>query len=197
MREDVMTRVLLLALLLLSICDVTQSQAASRITLTGDAQGLECSISDVSPGYVEVHIWAHDADLLAIQFAAPAPDCWKGATWVADHVPVGIYIGNSQDYLGSGLSVAFGVCVESPVYVGSISFNVQGRGGNCCEFPVLKAQNDGYPGIEGPIVVTCADPNHVAAVTASAFVNPTAQCACTASVPADDTTWGQIKAMYQ
>lgn len=196
-----MTRTLLVVLVLVLTFGVVSSEAG-RIELAGDTEGLTCNIVDIAAGGVKVHIFLYDVvSVGAIQFAAPVPTCWEGATWVGD-VSNYLNIGESQDHLGGGLSVAFGECLDGPIYVGYMAFIVQGKGEKCCELPIVKAQNDGYPQIDGPIIVVCPDdPNdienyRVVAVTASAVINSDGACGCSPVVPVNETTWGRLKALY-
>lgn len=172
------------------------SQTGGKIVLAGSSDGSTCSIVETGPGFIEVHVVVLDVvGLSGIQFAAPKPDCWTDATWVSDDVPVGIFLGDTQDPVG-GLSVAFGACLDAPVHVATISFFTTGAGTQCCSYPVLKATGDLHPEVDGPIVVLCSDPTHVAGVPVDAVINPDPSCPCLAPVSAEETTWGRVKALY-
>jgi hypothetical protein len=193
-----MTRLItLVCLALVCVSSPALSQTGGLISLTGTADGSVCSIIDTSPGSVEVHIIVFNViGLNAIQFAAPKPNCWTGATWVSDNIPTPVTIGDTQDTV-IGLAIAWGgLCLDGPAYVGSMTFSTLGNAPPCCSYPILKATGDLHPEIDGPIAVLCSDPQHVAGVTANAVINPESQCACVQPVPVEESTWGAIKALY-
>jgi hypothetical protein len=172
------------------------SQVSGRIALAGSSDGSNCSIVDTEPGIVQVHILVLDVvGLLGIQFVAQKPECWTGATWLSDDVPVPVHIGNTQDPT-LGLSVAFGECLNSPVHVGTINYATKGTALPCCAYPIIKATGDNYPEIDGPIVVLCSDPSRVAGIGVDVVINSEPQCPCQSVVPVEKTTWGQVKALY-
>lgn len=188
--------VTILCAALVCLAGTAFAQTGGTIALAGTPDGSSCSIADTGPGVVEVQVLVLDATGVAgIQFAAPRPDCWAGATWLYDTVPVGLTIGDTQDP-ELGLSVAFGACLDAPILVGSMTFAVSGQAAPCCEYPVIKATGDLYPEINGPIVAVCPMPLHVEGVTASALINPTPDCTCQQIVPVHESTWGAIKALY-
>jgi len=191
-----MTRVMLIAALLAIFCSLAVTQSsATTIRLTSDAQGTSCTLVDQA-GFIDVHVWVQDSPgILAIQFYAPIPNCWGGAQWTQDDVTPYIFIGNSQDPDG-GLSVAFGQCLDGDVHVGRIVVTSHGQAGNCCNFPILKAANDGYPDIDGPIVVDCENFGVLGAAV-GAVVNSDGICSCEAALPTEKTNWGKIKALYK
>ena len=175
-----------------------------RIALTGSADGTVCSVVDIASGIVEVHIFVFDVvGLTAIQFAAPKPACWSGATWIADNIDTPVIIGDTQDPIG-GLSIAWGNCTsdggggfDSPVHVGSMTFFTSGQAPPCCLYPVIKASGDLHPEVDGPIVVLCSDMTEVAGIGVEAVINPQPECSCLTPVPIEETTWGAVKALYQ
>ena len=170
---------------------------AGTIALSGTPDGTDCAVIDSNPGIVEVHIVLTDiTGVSAVQFWAPKPDCWDGAVWMGDEFAFPLFIGDTQNN-DIGVSVAFSACLDAPVYVGSMTFNTSGAGTLCCPYPVLKANRDNYPEIDGPIIVVCTDPPRVAGVTASAIVNPTPECACQSPTPVQETTWGAVKALFR
>jgi hypothetical protein len=172
------------------------SQTGGKIVLGGSADGSECSIVESGAGVIEVHVVVLDVvGLSAIQFAAPKPDCWTDATWMSEDVPVEVFLGNTQDPVG-GLAVAFGACLDAPVHVATIYFFTTGTGPQCCSYPVLKATGDLHPEVDGPIVVLCSDPTHVAGIPVDAVINPDPSCPCLSPVSAKETTWGGVKSLY-
>ena len=178
-----------------------------RIALMGSADGTVCSIQDAAPGIVEVHIFVFDVvGLAAIQFAAPIPACWSGATWIGDTIDTQVVVGNTQDPV-LGVAIAWGdvaPCtseggggLNSPVHVGTMMFSASGQATPCCAYPIVKASGDLHPEVDGPIVVLCSNMMEVAGVGVEAVINPEPNCSCLTPVPIEETTWGAVKALYR
>jgi hypothetical protein len=187
-------------MVLICLAGPSWSQTTGRIALTSSADGSDCAILDGVAGNVEIHIVILDVmGVAGVQFAAPIPDCWTGATWVSDNIQY-LIIGGTQDPVG-GLSIAFGACLDGPVYVGSITVFTLGQCPSCCPFPVIKATNDHYPEFPGPIVAVCGEnwstDMYIAGVSVDAVINPDEQCPCATTIPVETTTWGAVKAVYR
>jgi len=190
-----------IALLVLTICVFCLPGLASGSTgsfaLTSDPEGTNCAIDADEAGQIKIHMFVKEAEgVTAVQFAAPKPDCWTGATWLADNIMFPVVIGDTQLNRTSGLSVAFGACLESPIYLGYMLFNMTGAAASCCEFPVIKAIHDNHPEIPGPLMVDCAI-THVEALTGVAVVNVGPGCNCAQTVANRETTWGGVKEMFK
>jgi hypothetical protein len=188
------TVIVIAAVVCVSLPNPSQS---GKIALSGTPDGSDCSVIDTGPGVIQVHIVITDIDNVAgVQFWAPTPECWTGAVWMEDNIPYPTFIGDTQNDFW-GLTIGLGDCLNSPIYLGSMSFLTQGQGAPCCDYPILKANNDGYPEIEGPIIAVCPEPLQVAGVTVDAIINPEPECACQLPVPVQETTWGAVKALYR
>ena len=172
------------------------SVRASQIVLTQDQDGVNCNIPD-GIGLINVHmVIVNDMDVAAVQFGAPVPPCWTGATWLAENIAFEVFIGTSQVVEPRGLSIAFGGCESSPVYLGTMFIMSNGLSQPCCKFPVIKVF-DVTPGIDGPIKVECSTSTIVEIGAGVATVNPTLQCNCIQAVAIGLSTWGAIKDMYK
>jgi len=146
-----------------------------------------------------VHVVVFDVkNFDGIQFAAPKPDCWEGATYLEEESHGLLFIGDTQD-TDLGLSIVWGSCgsggLNGSIHVATIRYQTMGTAPPCCEYPILKAKGDLHPEIPGPIIVMC-DPLRLAGVTVSAVINPGPQCPCASPTPVETTTWSGIKAMY-
>ena len=180
------------------ICAVTISfsQAQGRIDLVADPGGVSCNILDTAPGLVRVHMLVTQRlGVTAVQFAAPKPACWVGATWLLDEIAFGVPIGDSQNNLPYGLAIGFGACLDSPIYLGAIVYLTQGQALPCCYYPVVKTE-DTYPEIPTPVMVTC-DFEIDGIAGGHAIVNAQPGCSCDEPVPVEQTTWGAMKALYE
>jgi hypothetical protein len=192
-------KTLTVAIAMILVCwhGVAASQVVGRMELTSDAQGTSCVIDDSAPGVMSVHMFIRDAgDVLAVQFGAPKPACWVGATWLGDVIPWVVKVGDTQFNDPRGLSVAFGFCNPSPVYLGSIDYITSGLALPCCEYPIVKVPTDLYPEIEGPIMIVCPNSEEVIGFGAGAVINVDATCDCMQALPTETSTWGAIKEIY-
>ncbi len=171
------------------------AQTQGRVTLTADVGGVTCNIEDVAP-LVYVHMLVTErADVAAVHFAAPKPSCWVGATWLGDNISFPVVIGDSQNNYIYGLSIAFGDCLDSPIYLGAIVYWTQGQALPCCWYPVVKT-DDGYPNIPTPVMSTC-DYRAAGINAGSAVINAQPECSCDEPVAVEEATWGAVKALYQ
>ncbi len=170
-------------------------ETLGRIELAADAAGTNCNIVDTAPGFIYVHILITQALAVdGVQFRAPKPACWLGATWLADSMAFPVTIGDTQND-PRGLSIGLGACRSSPVYLGSMIYMTQGQASPCCSYAVLKAF-DLTPEIPTPIMVACDETIHGIA-PGTAVINPGPGCYCISPVPVDETTWGAVKALYR
>jgi hypothetical protein len=88
------------------------------IALYSDAQFSDPHIGTEGPGLISIYVVARSSTpLTAVQYWAPIPDCWQGATWLGDINMFPISIGSSQ----AGMSVGFGGCVTTPVHIQTIN----------------------------------------------------------------------------
>ncbi len=153
-----------------------------------DASGVNCNIVDVTPGLLEVYVvHMNTSGAMASQFAAPKPSCMTGVSWLSDVMVFPVTIGNSQ----TGASVAYGVCLASPIHVLTIQFFSSGLSETCCMYQVVAA-----PGAtSGEIEVVDCTTNLLFGSGLVSGVNPDASCVCGA-VRVEKSTWGKVKALY-
>jgi len=162
---------------------------------------------DNAPGMVEVHVVLDQiTNANSIQFGAPVPDCWTGATWLADVPTWTLFLGDTQND-ASGFVTGFLGEVGGPecpgangqIHVVKMLISVSGTGTTCCPYPIVKASADTYPEIPGPILTrNCGEQIEVHEMGRSlAYVNPDPSCDCMLAVPVQQETWGGIKALYE
>ncbi|HEX5133253.1 MAG TPA: FlgD immunoglobulin-like domain containing protein [Candidatus Krumholzibacteria bacterium] len=120
-----------------------------RVELWADQQALQCSLSDLSPGPINVYVFAVPGEgggVTGIQFSAPKPACLS-AVYLSDQVaPGGLVIGNSQ----TGVAVALGGCFTTPTLAMTIQYSGLGTSGSCCHYPVLPD-----PSLSDVLLVDC------------------------------------------
>jgi hypothetical protein len=75
----------------------------------------------------------------------------------------------------------------------TIEYFIQGLTGPCCRYPVLPDPR--LP--SGKIEARDCVQNVMYPTGGRGIINPNATCQCTFPVPVEETTWGQIKSLYQ
>lgn len=178
------------------VCAAAPAGAGGRIALYADADRQGCELVDVYPGVVQIHIF-YEGDLAAqsVLFAAPTPECWKGAAWIGDVVfdPFLSGLGDTHDP-AKGAMINLRGCRAAPVYLGYMSFMHEGRSRSCCIYEITGSQDT-----EDPSVIDC-DGEIVAVETGDLLVNPNPGCGCSDGlivVATERTTWGQVKSLYR
>ena len=180
-----MTKTLLLTLLL--ILGATMAHAgAGSIGVFADPAGMSCNLPDPGPqmtSYYVVHVFTTGA--AAVQYSAPKPAC-STALWLADENMFPVTIGTSQD----GVAVGYGSCQVGTIHVQTINYMTDGLTPDCCDYPLLPWPYDG--------MIRATDCNHEYWIP-----DPTggrgiikAGPACNCDVPVEQTTWGNVKALY-
>ena len=186
-----------LIFLVLVVCsDFAAAQHGGQLELWADELRSSCEIVESSSGITKIHMF-HMGNITAASmehFTVPVPQCWVGATWVADELAPGLIVGmgNTQETL-FGMVISYGGCRDVPVYLGHISIATTGQSMQCCDLAVI-------PPSQHPQMTTleCATPVVVWLVGArDAIVNATSECPCDATVPVQDSTWSLIKALFQ
>jgi hypothetical protein len=178
-----MKRVVFLTVAALMAASLVFAQGGS-IGLFADPAGTNCNLADNIPGmviYYAVHV--NTIAATACEFAAPVPSCLK-ALFLSDAAVYPVTVGNSQ----AGVSIGYGMCLGAPITVLKLQFFAQAMTGPCCYYPVLPHPING-----GPWMVDCAN-TQLPATGGKGIVNANLTCQC--NVPAEDTTWGQVKSLY-
>jgi hypothetical protein len=125
------------------------------IGMFSDASGTSCALADNEPGLKNIYVFVDGPDTYTgARFAAPRPPCFN-ATWMYDSSPY-VTIGNSP----TDVSIAFGMCMDAPLPVMTITYMSTGNTTGCCQF---KAE---APPATGRLLVTdCSFAELTAAAT--------------------------------
>ena len=181
-----MKKALLLTLVLMVSATKAFAQGGS-VGMFADMGGTDCNLTDAAPGlasYFAVHVY--HAGATACQFSAPMPACMIGATYLSDTAVFGVTIGNSQ----TGVAIGYGTCQGAPTHVLTINYFAGGATTACCRYPVLPDPNV----VSGLIEVVDCTNALISATGGMGIINPDQTCFC--DVPVEDSTWGQVKALY-
>jgi len=194
-------------LFLLSVSTAAEVRAqAGTIEIFGDATLTSCAIVDAGAGLVPVYV-AH-------QFSSPALGVrfmidYSGSTLtkVGEYSPR-VWVGDSA----SGVTICYGACLSDwSILVLTVNFFGAGTTPTCTSITVQPHPEDGQ------ILALDCSWNLMFPTGGAAVINPDASCYCTACLacgketgetqpaedhfcawaPVEQTTWGQIKAMYE
>jgi len=183
----VMKTVLLLTLVLMLGASMAFAQAGT-IGIYSDPTGTSCNLT-ATPGlvfYYFLHVNTTGARVSA--WAAPAPTCFP-ATYLGYFAedPYWLCIGDPE----SGISISYGgVCHVGTFVILKAIYNVLEPATDCCLWSVGP-----HPAF-GTIDAADCDFNTVHPSGDYGIINSTPACPCGA-VPTEDTTWGQVKALYE
>jgi hypothetical protein len=184
-----MKKALLLTAFLMLGASIAFAQSGS-VGIFADAAGTNCNLPDAVPGltpYYVVHVYTTGAT--ACQFKATKPACVL-ASYLSDATVFPVTVGNSQ----TGVSVGYGTCRSGPIHVLTLNFFTQGLTQACCYYKVAcdPLGSDGCASGLIDIVDCSFEPALATAGTGIVKANGTCDC----NVPVEDTTWGNVKALY-
>jgi hypothetical protein len=109
------------------------SQTGGAIGIFGDPGATTYFKDEVSGLSTYYLVLVNSQGATAVQFSAPIPECFEGAVYLGENTPFPTMLGNSQ----TGVAIAFGTCLMSPVELLRVSVITTGQTGVCCRFPVL------------------------------------------------------------
>jgi len=183
-----MKRLFLITLVAVFSASVAAAQVGN-IGLFADNAGADCNIVDNAVGLKPIYVvHVNAANVSAVQFSAVVPACF-GASFLSDTAVWPVTVGNSQ----TGVAVGYGVCLSSPIHVLTINVFAQGLASTCCQMTVAPHSAASSGEIE---VVDCAnDLFLLGTIGGTVTINPDGSCMC--SIGTEETTWGQVKALYQ
>lgn len=129
-----MKRLLLLSVVIGSLTvGPAFGQYGGTIGIFGDPGATSYFKDEVSGLATYYLVLVHSPGASAVQFWAPIPDCFEGAVYIGESSPFPLRIGDSQ----TGVAIAFGTCLMSPVELIRVNVYTTGQTGVCCRFPVL------------------------------------------------------------
>jgi len=157
---------------------------AGEIDVFSDPGYSDCKVTDIVPDQITLYIvHTNSPGATESQFKLDLPPT---LTWLSESSPY-LVIGQST----SGVTVSYGSCLVSPIVL--VTVQVQGFGAtpDCTYISIVPDPASLSQQVEA---VDCSSfkmfPNPGWAV-----VNPNSGCA-SCEVPANEATWGSIKALY-
>ena len=186
-----MKKALVLALGMLCSASLAFGQAGVLGTYA-DELGEQCNVVDDAAGLLTIYVvHTMTQGAFATAYTAVAPlSCMTAATYLSDTAPFPVTIGNSQ----TGVSIGYGACLAGPISTLGINFFAAGLTQTCCDYSIT-AFDDPETDPNFIQVVDCGE-NLIEGSGRINTVNGNPQeCDC-AAVPVEETSWGQIKAMF-
>jgi hypothetical protein len=169
----------------------TAPGSPGSISAYGDAQGTSCYAFD-GGGLVTVFLWHTNTDgATASQFLLDVAAA--GWTWLGDNWNFTTVIGQST----TGVSVAYGACLTSPISLGTINF-FGNSAPTCTRIGIVPDPAT----LTGEIEAVDCDETKFFPTGGMMYVNPDITCTCNACPPpppspVEESTWGAIKSMYR
>lgn len=163
-----------------------------RVGIFSDQAGTNCAVTDAAPGLLPVYVvQTGTTGATACQYKAVKPVCFTGS-FLSDTNPFPVTIGSSQ----TGVSIGYGSCRIGTVHVQTINFFASGTTPACCLYKVECDPLGVDQCASGLIdIVNCDQVSALANPQIGVF-NPSSACLCADIIPAQESSWGQIKALY-
>ena len=171
---------------LLAFCASPLAAQGGHLALFSDPAGTDCGIYDTITEVKVVYVFhVNTLGATGSQFSAPNPACSQ-LTYLGDQHVFNVTLGDSQN----GVAIAYGTCRTGTFLIMRINYVAEGLTEPCCYYPVLPDPREP----SDILGVDCDFELHTLS-GGSAIINPNATCHC--DVPVEDTSWGQIKSLYQ
>jgi len=186
---------ILIATVLVVAIPATASAQFGVIGVYTDQMASGCEIVDGGQGVVTLYV-VHTlgAGAAAVVFMVQ-PSAGFGATYITDSHPFEVSIGDSQ----TGIAIAYTECLSGTIVVLGVTYLFLGTSETCSYLDVVGDPDEPhYP--DDPVVVDCGvppdGPNKYPFPGYRFMVNPDETCRCVSPLPVRESTWGQIKSLY-
>ena len=182
-----MKKLLLLSLGILLCASIAYGQAG-YIGLFSDPAYTTCSFVDAGAALVPIYV-VHKVTpgATAVQFVV-TPGGGFNCTYTGEIIAVPVSIGNTQ----AGLSASYGGCLPSDILIATVNYFCMGTSPACASLtvePDLAAPS-------GTIEVIDCSFVKLEGNGSVFYMNPDGSCDCGEIVPTQETSWGQIKSLY-
>jgi len=181
-----MPKLILCAIVLLIVANASVAQPGGNLAVYADPLALSCDLMDI-PGiceYTVVHMLT--PGVTASQFKIETNHLGILVGWTS---PFGVVLGDPL----SGIAIGYGVCLSGQIQVLTMIYFCQGITPPCGGMSVV-----GHPTANPPGLLAADCSNNVVPVQGyTSYINNDGRCPCTSPIPVQETTWGQVKALYQ
>lgn len=187
-----MKRGLLLLLVVLLSASVASAQLpGGAVGVYSDNLGASCNFTDTAVGVAFFYYYLlKSPGATAVEFIADLTG-FNYSMHFGDASPFGLKIGNFH----TGVSLSFGSCQSSDVYLGSGTFGTLGTTASCTKIYVKNHPIPSIAGATNPLSINCS--GGLVHTSGSYGTFNSGSCPCTGSVPVNESSWGQIKSLYQ
>ena len=116
-------------------------------------------------------------------------------------VPVGMHLGDVTPFLlkqgafADGTSIAYQACLSNNVYLGAANYISAGPAPVCLAIHIIAHPIPSVSGATTPLAYSCASEFMETSGSMGTFNND-GSCLCTGSTPVNESSWGQIKSLY-
>ena len=179
---------LLTTIVILIAASATFAQVGGNLAVYSDPQGISCDLLDVSDinHYYVVHRFTHPPGVFGAIFKIETDHTGVLLGWSSPPFP---YIGHPL----MGISINYLMCLSPPILILEMIYVGSGTTPPCGEMRVVEHPGSNPPGLWA---VDCSI-NRVPAQGYTSYINNDGSCPCTSPIPVQETTWGQVKALYR
>jgi len=191
-----MKRVLLIIYVIICSASLVLAQSQGAVGVYADQAGSNCNIVEAPSMFIYYY-----------QLASPGATGIEFSTDVSQTVGwtyAGTALADSENFLAigdffSGISVGYGSCLIGNIYIGFAIVATTSSSPNCTRIYVTGHPVPNIPGETHPIFTDCGPQGGTTFPIEGSFavVNDDGSCTCTGSIPAQNTSWGMIKSLYQ
>lgn len=189
-----MKKGLLLALAILCCASLVFAQSPGSVAVYADADGASCEFSAIGGNFLQLYYFqAGSPGATAVEFVSTIASA-ASLNFFGDNSPWTLKQGNFD----AGCSIAYGGCQSGDIYLGSSAYAVLATPADCTVFYVTGHPVPSIEGSTSPIMVDCGDPSSLVELNGSfGVLNPNGECPCPGTIPNEESSWGQIKSLYQ
>jgi hypothetical protein len=179
--------VILATIVTLLVANAAVAQLGGNLAVYADPLALSCDLQDFVPmicEYYVVHMLTPGVS--SSQFMVETN---HQGLFLTEFSPFPIVIGDSRN----GIVIAYGACFSGQIHILTMTYFCQGLTPPCGEMSVVGHPTANPPGL---LAVDCNN-QLVPAQGYTSYINNDGTCSCISPIPVQETTWGQVKALYQ
>ena len=179
----------LTVIVVLGAANTALAQPGGNIAVYADINAISCDLMDIGVtvcDYYVIHMLAPDG----VTLSSFKIDTNHQGTYLGEFSPFPVFIGDSRN----GITIAYGQCLTGPIHILTVTYLCQGLTPPCGYMSVVGNPNGLPPGLKA---VDCLFENHLDVQGYTSYINNDGSCPCMSPVPVHETTWGQVKALYQ
>ena len=174
-------------LMLVSHRSAIAQDSPGNISVFADNNASSCALLDQNEEQFTVYVFHTNVSGMAFSDFRVTASGGFSATYLNETYAQPGHVGDFRN----GISLAYGLCMNGPLLLGSISYQGHGTSASCSYLDVVAWR---YP---WPATEDCSFEDHPAPPLGKLYVNPSPQCQPFCTVATQPTTWGSVKALYR